>query len=157
VSDRVYVGGSFDLFHTGHVNLLRRCADLGSVTVSLNSDAFIERFKGRPPVVSYADRAAVLRACRYVGSVVPNIGDEDSRPAIVAVAPSLIAVGDDWANRDYCAQMGFTLEWLAEHGIRLVFLPRTPGISSSDIRERIRPQLPPADPALIGTEYGPVA
>ena len=135
---RVYTGGTFDLFHTGHVNLLRRCAELGEVVVALNTDDFIARFKGHRPVISYEDRAAVLRACRYVADVVPNFGGEDSKPVILSVAPDVVAIGDDWAPpRDYCAQMQFTQAWLDGRGIRLVYLPRTPFISSTDIRERM--------------------
>jgi glycerol-3-phosphate cytidylyltransferase len=135
---RVYTGGTFDLFHTGHVNLLRRCAELGEVVVALNTDDFIARFKGHAPVIRYDDRAAVLRACRYVSDVVPNFGGEDSKPVILSVGPDIVAIGDDWAPpRDYYAQMQFTEGWLAEHGVRLVYLPRTPCISSTDIRGRM--------------------
>jgi len=53
----VYTGGTFDLFHANHVRFLRRCAELGSVTVSLNTDEFIQAYKGRPPVVPYESPA----------------------------------------------------------------------------------------------------
>jgi glycerol-3-phosphate cytidylyltransferase len=43
----VYTGGTFDLFHSGHVNLLRRCSEIGTVVVSLNTDEFIEKYKGK--------------------------------------------------------------------------------------------------------------
>lgn len=134
----VYTGGTFDLFHYGHVRLLMRCRLLagrhGEVVVSLNTDEFITAYKGRPPVVPYAQREEVLRACRYVDDVVPNIGGADSKPAIEAVTPDIIAVGSDWQKRDYYAQMQFTPEWLKQQGIRLVFLPYTEGTSSSAIR-----------------------
>jgi len=48
----IYTGGTFDLFHAGHVEFLRRCSDLGRVLVSLNTDEFIEEYKGKPPVIS---------------------------------------------------------------------------------------------------------
>ena len=141
---RVYTGGTFDLFHTGHVNLLRACAEVSSedgsppdVWVSLNTDAFIEAYKGRPPVVGYEDRRAVLEACRYVDKVVPNVGGADSKTAIVAVRPRVIVIGDDWKDRDYHAQMGFTQDWLDERGIWLRYVPYTPGISSTQIRDRL--------------------
>jgi len=78
----VYTGGTFDLFHAGHSFFLRRCSELGRVTVALNTDEFIEAYKGKPPVISYADRAEVLMSCRYVDSVIPNIGGTDSKPSI---------------------------------------------------------------------------
>lgn len=134
----VYTGGTFDLFHSGHVELLRRCAEMGSVVVSLNTDEFIEAYKGRKPVISYEERAKVLDACRYVDRVVPNIGGNDSRIAIDLVKPDLIVIGSDWARRDYHAQMSFTQEWLDDRGIGLCYLPYTTGISTTDIKTRMR-------------------
>ena len=134
----VYTGGTFDLFHAGHVEFLRRCAELGSVTVSLNEDEFIEKYKGKRPVISYQERKDVLLGCRWVDSVVPNVGGVDSRISINLVSPDLVIIGSDWARRDYYAQMGFDQDWLDERGIGLVYIPYTQGISSTAIKERLR-------------------
>lgn len=134
---KVYTGGTFDLFHAGHVEFLRRCAELGPVTVSLNTDEFIAEYKGQPPVCSYLEREAVLLACRYVDDVVENTGGADSREAIDWVRPRLIVVGSDWARRDYHGQMGFTQDWLDARGIGLMYLPYTHGISSTAIKDRL--------------------
>lgn len=133
----VYTGGTFDLFHAGHVEFLRRCSELGSVVVSLNTDEFIEEYKGKPPVISYADRKDVLEACKYVDYVIPNSGGPDSRIAIESVMPSLIVIGSDWARRDYYTQMAFDQDWLDDRGIGLCYIPYTPGISSTAIKERM--------------------
>ena len=133
----VYTGGTFDLYHAGHSRFLARCAELGSVTVSLNTDEFIEQYKRKLPVLSYADRAEVLLSTRYVDQVVPNSGGSDSRIAIEAVKPDIIAIGSDWAKRDYYAQMGFDQDWLDERGIALIYIPYTQGISSTAIKERM--------------------
>lgn len=132
--------GTFDLFHEGHVHLLRRCRDLangGTVTVALNPDAFVASYKGRPPILPYASREWPLWACRYVDSVIPNIGGADAKPAILAVRPDIIAIGDDWFTRDYLGQLGVTPAWLDKEGIRVVYLPYTEGISTTAIRERL--------------------
>lgn len=133
----IYTGGTFDLFHSGHANFLRRCADLGTVTVALNTDEFIEDYKGKPPVMTYAEREAVLRACKYVSRVIPNSGGADSKPSIIESQCDLIVIGSDWARRDYYKQMGFTQDWLDEWGIGLMYLPYTKGISSTDIKQRL--------------------
>lgn len=133
----VYTGGTFDLFHSGHVNLLRKCHDLGHVTVALNTDEFITAYKGRPPVMSYSEREAVLRACKYVDEVIPNTHGEDSRPTIESVRPDIIAIGTDWARRDYHAQMGFDQDWLDARGISLIYIPYTTGISTTDLKRRV--------------------
>ena len=116
---------------------LKRCAEIGSVTVSLNTDEFIKNYKGNPPVMSYAEREAVLLACRYVDVVVPNVGGADSTVAIDLTQPDIIIIGSDWARRDYYKQMGFTQDWLDERGIGLAYIPYTQGISTTELKKRI--------------------
>lgn len=123
---RVYTGGTFDLIHPGHIALLRQCCDLaqdGEVVVALNTDEFVQQYKHRPPVMSYNDRRDVLLALRWVDRVVPNLKGADSKPTIEKVDPDIIAIGEDWRNKDYYAQMSFTQEWLDERGISLVYIP----------------------------------
>ena len=138
---RVYTGGTFDLWHSGHVNFLRQCkllSDGGSVIVSLNTDEFIAQFKGNAPIMTYSEREAILRSCKYVDEVVPNTGGADSKPAIILAKPDIIAVGSDWAKKDYFTQMQFTQEWLDQQGILLVYLPYTEGISTTQVKERMK-------------------
>ncbi len=136
--ETLYTGGTFDLFHAGHVSFLKKCKHLANkVVVSLNSDSFVGAYKGKDPVISYEDRECVLEACCYVDRVVKNIGNEDSKPAILSVMPDVIAVGSDWAKKDYCKQMQFTQDWLHLHQFDLVYLPYTETISSTQIKERI--------------------
>lgn len=142
----VYTGGTFDLLHVGHLELLRACRDLagpdGAVVASVNRDEFIERYKGRRPVYPLAQRLEAVRALRLVDSAVVNVGDEDSRPAIEVVAPDLLAIGDDWLDpgndeRRYHAQLGLDGDWLARRGLRIVYVPRTRGTASSETRRAI--------------------
>jgi glycerol-3-phosphate cytidylyltransferase len=133
----VYTGGTFDLYHSGHANFLAKCAELGQVIVSLNTDEFIEAYKGKRPVISYEERRAVLLSCRSVSDVIPNYGGADSKPAIEMTAPDILAIGSDWARRDYYAQMGFTQDWLDDRGISLIYIPYTAGISSTAIKARL--------------------
>ena len=120
---------------------LRRCAEIGSVTVSLNTDEFIEAYKGSPPVVSYSEREAVLLGCRYVDAVVANHGGADSKIAIQQVKPDLVVVGSDWARRDYYKQMLFDQDWLDARGIGLCYIPYTNGISTTALKKRIVEQV----------------
>lgn len=139
----VYTGGTFDLFHAGHVELLYACRQIagtsGRVIVALNTDEFIEKFKGKPPVMTYNERERVLRACTYVDDVVPNVGGPDSTTTIDAVGGvRFVVIGSDWAPpKDYHAQMGFTHEWLDDRKIVLLYVDRHYPLSSTDIKKRL--------------------
>lgn len=141
---RVYSGGTYDLFHWGHVEMLRRLRDIagpdGVVIVAVNTDEFVEQFKGKRPVMSLEERMAVVAACRYVDVVVPNLSGADSRPTILETGADFVVTGTDWCERDYMAQMSFTREWLEENGIGFGFIPYTAGVSSTDVRSRLSKQ-----------------
>jgi glycerol-3-phosphate cytidylyltransferase len=109
----------------------------GAVVVALNEDKFVTKYKGKSPVYTYAERRDILEACKYVTYVYPNTGGADSKPAIEVIKPHIIAVGTDWACKDYYAQMQFTQEWLDQKRIILVYIPYTKGISTTELKERI--------------------
>jgi glycerol-3-phosphate cytidylyltransferase len=134
---KVYTGGTFDLLHSGHVRFLTECAKLGKVTVALNTDEFIEQYKGKSPIMNYQERKAVLKGLRAVSQVIPNIGGADSKQAIQLVRPDYLVIGSDWARKDYYAQMGFTQDWLDKQGIILCYVPYTAGISTTQIKARL--------------------
>lgn len=136
---RLYAGGTFDLFHAGHVAFLRECAKHGDVWIGLNEDDFCERYKRRP-IMSYDERFAVLRAYRYVHMVIPNVGGEDSKPAIEYAMPEFIAHGDDWTGDSLKRQMGLTDEFLARLGIEMLEIPYTPSPTTSEVIERCKSQ-----------------
>jgi glycerol-3-phosphate cytidylyltransferase len=137
----VYTGGTFDLFHSGHVRFLKQCkriaGDGGKVVVSLNTDQFIKDYKGKAPIMSFHERAEVLRACRYVDEVIQNYGNADSKIAILKVNPNFVVIGDDWAKKDYYDQMQFTQAWLDKQEIGLIYVPYTAGVSTTALKRRI--------------------
>lgn len=135
--------GSFDGLHVGHLELLHESVAIagpgGRLVVGLNTDAFIERYKGRSPVHSFRHRRELLEAIAGVAAVVANAGDEDARPCIEVVDPDLLTVGDDWLDpghdeRSYLVQLGVSPEWMAGRGLHVVYIPRTRGVSSSALR-----------------------
>ena len=138
----IYTGGTFNLFHEGHVELLEYCkklaGDNGKVVVSLNTDEFVARFKGNPPTMTFSQRRAVLMATRYVDEVIPNYDGENSKPAILDVKPDMVVVGMDWIEKDYCKQMNFDSQWLNDQNIMLCYVPRTRGVSTTLIKEKIK-------------------
>jgi len=142
----VYVGGTFDLFHAGHVRFLeqvklRARGTMGTV-VALNTDEFAGRYK-REPVMTLPERIAVVEGCRWVDKVVVNVGNEDSWDTITSLIDQgmnieYVAHGDDWVGPTLMRQMNLTHGGMAAYGIELLHVPYTRGISSSDIISRIR-------------------
>jgi len=138
--------GTFDGLHVGHLELLRESRAIagdGRLVVGLNDDAFVERYKGRCPVHPFAHRRELIEALGMVDAVVANAGGEDARPCIEVVAPDLLTIGDDWLDQSgsgapdegrYFAQLGVTARWMAERGLRVVYVPRTRGVSSRELR-----------------------
>lgn len=139
-----YTGGTFDVLHIGHLELLAACRVIagprGRVVVSLNTDEFVIRYKNRGTIQPYAEREEVLRSLADVDLVVKNAGDEDSRVAIDVVQPDVIVIGDDWRDKDYLGQLGLTAEWLADRGLWIEYVPRTKGRSTSSFRRMFEPQ-----------------
>jgi glycerol-3-phosphate cytidylyltransferase-like family protein len=78
-----------------------------------------------------------ISACKYVNQVIWNSGGTDSKPAILSVKPDIIAIGSDWALKDYYQQMDFEQSWLDELNISLIYIPYTRGISSTEIKTRL--------------------
>lgn len=139
---KVLTIGTFDLLHPGHVALLERCVELGGerahVSVGVNTDDFIKRYKGSYPVMSLVERLEMLRAIRWVDDVLINKGNEDCKVLIDEVKPDLLVVGSDWLGKDYLKQTGLTREYLERRNIALVFLPYTVGISTTQLKARLK-------------------
>ena len=132
--------GTFDLPHYGHLNLLKRCYELGMVTVGLNTDHFIKNYKGKPPIMNYEERRLFLNSSGYVHKVIPNdqssVGSSSLR-TIIQAKTELIVIGSDWAKKDYLGQLGITVEDLEENGLSLMYVPYTQGISTTEIKRRV--------------------
>jgi len=134
---KCYVGGSFDLFHRGHVEVLRQASRFGKIIAAVNADAFHQFYRGRPPIVSEQDRLAVVMACRYVSHAFLVPSHDKQRDIIKAWSPTYIIHGDDWTGDSLLAQLGIDQAFLDEYAIEMRYVPYTKGISSSAIRERL--------------------
>lgn len=134
---RVLTLGTFDLFHAGHVRFLQRCARLGELTVGVNTDRFVRSYK-RQPVIPHALRREVVEAVGVVRRTVLN--DGPGADLIRRLRPDVLAIGPDWYARDYPEQIGMHHEELFDLNIALAFVPpaRVPGLSATEIRERLR-------------------
>jgi len=130
--------GTFDLLHVGHLNLFRACRLVADqVVVGVNSDEFVEKFKGQRPVMDALDRESLVRELRTVTSV--HLHDGNTRDWLIRRkkyldGPVMLVVGSDWAKKDYYAQIGVTRDELAEMGITMIYVDYTPGVSSTNLR-----------------------
>lgn len=133
----IIVAGTFDLFHIGHVNLLRRASKFGDVIAFVNTDRFVEEFKHRKPIINEVDRYEVVSACKYVTDVKFNDNADLKETLKYIDNITGIVFGDDYDIERYRKQTQITREWQALKGIALIQLPRTDGISSTDIRSNL--------------------
>lgn len=117
--------GTFDLFHIGHVNLLRRLRELGDrLVVGCSTDEF-NAVKGKQSAMPYEHRAGILRAIRYVDHVFPERNWDQKREDIVREGARIFAMGDDWVGK--FDDLGDVCE--------VVYLPRTRDVSTTEIRQ----------------------
>lgn len=132
-----YTTGVFDMFHIGHLNILRRAKEQCEyLIVGVTTDALCEARKKKLPIIPEADRVAIVEAIRYVDRVVLQ-EDMDKLAAVRALGADAVFVGSDWQG---------TPEWaeyerqFAEVGCTVVYLDHTEGISSTVLRERMNGQ-----------------
>ena len=124
--------GTWDLFHRGHHNLLTRCKKLGDLVVGINTDEFVQKHKGEKPLDGYEQRSYMVS--QYTDDIWPN--HSAGKTLIEAVEPDILVVGSDWCKKDYYKQIGMTQEELDEAGILLIFMPYTPNISSTILKNK---------------------
>lgn len=142
--------GTFDLLHYGHMRLLQRASALGSrLIVGLSTDEF-NAVKGKHARMSYAERAELLMACRFVDEVFPEENWQQKADDIVRLGADIFVMGDDWRGK--FDDLG--------HLCAVTYLERTPLISSTLLREGLKgsePALAEAEPALPPAEIARVA
>ena len=123
---RVITYGTYDLLHYGHINLLRRAKELGDyLIVALSTDEFNWNEKQKKCYFTYEQRKALLESIRYVDLVIPEESWGQKRTDIHEYHIDTFVIGDDWEGK---------FDFLKEEGAEVVYLSRTPEISSSQIK-----------------------
>lgn len=132
-----YTAGVFDMFHIGHLNLLRRArAGCDRLVVGVTTDALALARKGRGPVIPLAERMEILSALRCVDEVVEQ-RDMDKMAAWERVGFHRMFVGDDWKGHPTWV----TLETaFAAKGVEIVYFPYTGHVSSTRLRNAVDPE-----------------
>lgn len=123
---RVITYGTFDLLHYGHINLLQRAKALGDyLVVALSTDEFNWNEKQKKCYFTYEERKKMLEALRAVDLVIPEEGWEQKRTDVHLYQIDTFVMGDDWKGK---------FDFLEEEGVEVVYLPRTPEISTTRIK-----------------------
>lgn len=129
-----YTTGVFDMFHIGHLNILRRAKEqCEMLIVGVTTDQLCLDRKKKMPIISEQDRMAVVEAIRYVDKVVPQ-ADMDKIKPVKEYCVDAVFVGSDWKGTE--AWLQYEKDF-AKVGCQVVYLEHTDGISSSILRDRL--------------------
>lgn len=128
-----YTTGVYDLFHIGHLNLLKNAKGMcDKLIVGVTVDELVA-YKGKQAMIPFEDRIELVRSCKYVDAAVPQY-DMDKLEACKKLGASFLFVGDDWYNTPKWND--YEIEF-AKAGIKIVYFPYTKGISSTRIQQAL--------------------
>lgn len=129
-----YTTGVFDMFHVGHLNIIRRAKEqCDYLIVGVTTDDLCLRRKNKLPIICEADRMAIVEAIRYVDKVVPQ-SDMDKIKPVKEYGVNVVFVGSDWKGTESWNRYE---QEFAMVGCNVVYLDHTDGISSTILRERL--------------------
>lgn len=137
-----YTTGVFDMFHIGHLNVLRRAKEqCDYLIVGVSTDEVVQGYKHKTPVIAFEERAEIVAAIKYVDQVVPQTS-MDKFEAWNQLHFDALFHGDDWKGSSMYNDVE---QKLNNVGVDIVFLPHTDGISSTMLREKINENMGQSD------------
>ncbi len=131
-----YTTGVFDMFHIGHLNILKKAKEqCDYLIVGVSTDELVEHDKNKRPIIPFEERCHIVEAIRYVDEVVPQV-DKDKLAAYMRMPHKFhkMFVGSDWKGTE--AWNNYERQFSA-YGVEIVYLPHTDGISSSILRDKL--------------------
>ena len=128
-----YTTGVYDLFHIGHLNILKRSKEQCEILiVGVSTDELVLSYKNKKPVIPFEERIAIVKAIKYVDQVVPQ-ETMDKKEAWERLHYDVMFHGSDWKNSDMYNKV---VKDLQEVGVEVVFLPYTQGVSTTILTEK---------------------
>ena len=128
-----YTTGVYDLFHIGHLNLLKNAKGMcDKLIVGVTVDELVS-YKGKQAMIPFEDRIEIVRSCKYVDAAVPQY-DMDKLTACKKLGATVMFVGDDWYGTEKWKKYEAAF---AKEGIRIVYFPYTKGVSSTQIQKAL--------------------
>ena len=129
-----YTTGVFDLFHVGHLNILKRAKELCDyLIVGVSTDELVKEYKHKTPVIPFEERKAIVSAIKYVDEVYTQ-KNMNKFEAWEDLHFNVIFHGDDWKNSDLYKE---NEKKLNEVGVECVYFPYTKNISSTILKEKL--------------------
>ncbi|MCM1087060.1 MAG: adenylyltransferase/cytidyltransferase family protein [Muribaculaceae bacterium] len=128
-----YTTGVYDLFHIGHVNLLKNAKGMcDKLIVGVTVDELVT-YKGKHAMIPFKDRIEIVRSIKYVDAAVPQY-DMDKLSACKKLGASVLFVGDDWYATD---KWKVYEEEFTKEGVKIIYFPYTKGVSSTQISKAL--------------------
>ena len=129
-----YTTGVFDMFHIGHLNIIKRAKEqCDFLIVGVSTDELVQKDKNKTPIIPFCDRCAIVEALKYVDKVVPQ-EDKNKFGAWEKYGFNKMFVGSDWKGTPQWVKFE---EQFAPVGVEIVYLDHTDGISSTILRDRL--------------------
>lgn len=129
-----YTSGVFDMFHVGHLNILRQAKEKCDILiVGVSTDELVEQYKNIRPVIPFEERIAIVEAIKYVDKVIPQTTMEKME-IWKTTKFDIMFHGDEWKGTPLYNKYE---EEFKKIGVNIVYLPHTKGVSSSELRRKI--------------------
>lgn len=127
-----YTTGVFDLFHIGHLNILKKAKEhCDCLIVGVSTDELVRSYKNKTPVIPFTERSSIVESIQYVDKVVPQI-TRDKKSAWEELEFNVMFVGDDWKGTE---KWNIIENEFSELGVDLIYFPYTKGTSSTILTE----------------------
>ena len=129
-----YTTGVFDLFHIGHLNILKQAKSMcDKLIVGVTTDEYVKKYKNSSPSIPYVERAEIVRSIKFVDSVIPQV-DHNKFEAWKKLKFDVIFVGDDWYNTQKWNKIESEFKKV---DVKVIYFQRTPVISSTKIKKKL--------------------
>jgi glycerol-3-phosphate cytidylyltransferase len=129
---KIITFGTYDMFHIGHLNILRNCKHFNNtentLIVGVSSDELNLKKKRSTPIIKTDDRVSIISSCKFVDEVFVEHSLEEKLDYCIKYNADMLIMGDDHIGK---------FDFLKEHGIDVTYLPRTNDVSTTDIKLKV--------------------
>ncbi|MBS4179144.1 adenylyltransferase/cytidyltransferase family protein [Lederbergia citrea] len=130
-----YTTGVFDLFHVGHLNILKKAKEQCEyLIVGVSTDELVQEYKNKLPVIPYYERIEIVEGIKYVDKVVPQM-NRDKFSAWNNFQFNVMFVGDDWKGNPLFNEVEKKFNHV---GVDIVYFPYTKGVSSTELKQKLK-------------------